>query len=246
MNKECVFIGSDVLGPAGDYMQSEVTLFFSPQASASAPVKHNTIRTLCTADGEPFVLPRGAVLARIVAVPAPYETRTKHMPEASGALLAALGNARIQVTRHEVESTSPFTLGAPMPIRVHSPEDAVAGGSDTTGWLSNECEIRVGPAHLSTGQALAVFGGYDREKGVSNPAGAAETGFTTGQTIYAHGQTEAANKAFVALPTALRGTYIDAGGTAPLVADVSITLTYRLKLTTFSVTEYMPFPPKLV
>jgi hypothetical protein len=246
MNKECVFIGSDVLGPAGDYMQSEVTLFFSPQASASAPVKHNTIRTLCTADGEPFVLPRGAVLARIVAAPAPYETRTKHMPEASGALLTALGNARIQVTRHEVESTSPFTLGAPRPIRVHSPEDVVAGGSDMTGWLTNQCEIRVGPAHLATGQTLAVFGGYDREKGVNNPAGAAETGFTTGQTMYAHEQTEAANKAFVALPTALRGTYIDAGGTAPLVADVSVTLTYRLKLTTFSVTEYMPFPPKLV
>jgi len=245
MNKECVFMGSDVLGPAGDYMQCEVALFFSPQASGAAPVKHDTVRTLCTADGEPFVLPRGAVLARIVAVPAPYETRTRHIPEASGATLAALGSAFIRLTRHEVESTSPFTLGAARPIRVHSPEDAVGGGSDMTGWLTNECDIRVGPERLATGQALAVFGGYDREKGVSNPAGNAETGFTSG-TVYAHELTEAANKAFVALPTAIRGTYYDVGGTAPLVADVCITLTYRLKLTTFSVTEYMPFPPKLV
>jgi hypothetical protein len=246
MNKECVFMGSDVLGPAGSYMQCEVALFFSPQASAAAPVKHNTVRTLCTADGEPFVLPSGAVLSRIVAMPAPYETRTKHMPEATGATLTALGNARIQLTRHAVESTAPFTLGAPRRIRVHSPEDSAGGGDDMTGWLTNQCDIRVGPAHLATGQALAVFGGYDREKGVSNPEGTAETGFTTGIALYAHESNEEDNKAFVALPTALRGTYIDAGGTAPLVADVSITLTYRLKLKTFSVTEYMPFPPKLV
>jgi hypothetical protein len=227
-------------------MQCEVALFFSPQASAAAPVKHNTVRTLCTADGEPFVLPSGAVLSRIVALPAPYETRTKHMPEATGATLTALQSAYIRLTRHAVESTAPFTLGAPRRIRVHSPEDAAGGGDDMTGWLTNQCDIRVGPTHLATGQALAVFGGYDREKGVNNPTGTADAGFTNAQTIYAHGLTEAANKAFVALPTAFRGRYIDAGGTAPLVADVSITLTYRLKLTTFSVTEYMPFPPKLV
>ena len=53
-----------------------------------------------------MTLPNQLTLSRIVAVPAPYETRTKHMPEASGALLTALGDARIKLTRHEVESTS--------------------------------------------------------------------------------------------------------------------------------------------
>ena len=250
MNKERVFVGSDMLGPAGDYQQCEVTLFFSPQASAATPVKHNTFRTLCTADGEPYVLPRGAVLSRIIAVPAPYETRTKHIPEASGATLTALDSAYIRLKRHKVESTSPFTLGTAKQIRVHSPEDAVALNADTTGWVTDECDIRVGPTRLATGQALAVFGGFpEGKRSANNPTSAStpDAGFTgSATTIYAHDSTEALTKELVAMPTALRGQYVDAGGTAPLVADVAITLTYRLPLSTFAVLEYGKFPPSLV
>lgn len=242
MNKESVFVGSDLLGPAGQYQQTEVTLYFTPQATAATPVANNTVRTLCTSDGAPFVLPRGAVLARIVAMPAPYETRGTHIPTASGATPAALNSAYIRLQRREVEKTVPFTLGAGNYIRVHSPEDATVamGTADTKGWVTNECDIRLGP-RLATGQAFAVFGGWPDTRGAINPAGT-EADFTGGgATLFAHKSTQQDTKTFINLPTAISGQY---SGSFPLESDVSVTLTYRLPLTTFTVVEYEPFPPK--
>ena len=246
MNKERVYVGSDVLGPAGEYQQTEATLYFAPHASAEAPVAGGTLRTLCTPDGAPFVLPPGAVLSRVVAVPAPYGARAAHVASASGAALAALGAAYIRLTRHAVQSTEPLAFGAAENIRVFSPEDAVPGNANTTGWITETCDIRLGPTRLATGQALAVFGGgTDGRDAAKNPVSvaAADAGFSAhAASLYAHKSGAADSASFISQPTLLRGAYV---GGAPLEFDVSVVLTYRLRLTTFTVLEFEPFPPPL-
>jgi hypothetical protein len=243
MNKERVYVGADMLGPGGDYQQTEVALYFTPQASAASPVQNSTQRTLCTSDGAPFILPSGAVIARIVAMPAPYDSRAAHAENASSAALAALETAKITLTRHPVESTDPLKFGMAEDIRVHSPEDAVTGNaSNTTGWITTACELPLGPKRLATGQALAVFGGGQDGKGAAkNPVGTPDTGFTSGP-FYAHKSTAADSASFINQPTLVRGRFT---GTVPLEYDVSVVLTYRLRLKTFTVLEYEPFPPEL-
>ena len=244
MNKERVYVGSDVLGPAGEYQQTEVALYFTPQASAEAPLANNTQRTLCTSDGAPFVLPSGAVLFRIVAVPAPYDVRGAHVASATGTTLTALGAAYIRLTRHAVQSTAPLVFGAAESIRVYSPEDAAAAGENTTGWITDACDIRLGPTRLATGQALAVFGGgTDGRDSARNPAGTPDAGFTSNATsLYAHKTSAADCASFIKQPTIVRGMY---AGAVPLEFDVSVVLTYWLKLATYTVLEFEPFPPQL-
>jgi len=244
MNKERVYFGSDRLGPEGAYQQTEIALYFAPQASADAPLASNTQRTLCTADGEPFVLPSGATLAKIVAVPAPYGARGAHVASASAATLAALSTAYIRLTRHAVQSTAPLAFGAAENIRVFSPEDAQAAtGANTTGWITDTCDLRLGPTRLATGQALAAFGGgTDGKDAARNPAGTPDAGFNNAMPLFAHKSSAADSARFIKQPTILRGLY--AGG-VPLEFDVSVVLTYRLELKTYTVLEYEPFPPQL-
>ena len=174
-------------------------------------------------------------------MPAPYETRGVHVPTTSGATQAQIDSAYIRLRRHEVESTAPFTLGAGNYIRVHAPGDVAPLNANTTGWVTDNCDIYLGPSRLATGQSLAVFGGWpEGRKGAYNPDQTADAGTSAAlTTVYAHKATLQDTVSFIKLPTVIRGQYF---GAFPLASDVSITLTYRLKLASFTVTEYEPFP----
>ena len=142
-----------------------------------------------------------------------------------------------------MQSTEPLAFGVAENIRVFSPEDAAPGAdANTAGWITDTCDIRLGPTRLATGQALAVFGGgTDGRDAARNPSGATpDAGFTNASQLYAHKASAADSASFIKQPTILRGVYV---GGAPLEFDVGVVLTYRLKLRTFTVLEFEPFPP---
>jgi hypothetical protein len=235
MNKECVYVGQSTLGGGGEYQIEEVALYFTPQASPGAAVAANTARNLCTSDGVPFIIPAGAMLTRIVAVPAPYTERGAHVPSASGAALTALNAAGIVLTRHAVTGTDPLQYGSGENIRVYSPEDAVAGNATvSTGWITESCVLPLGPVRLSTGQSLDVFyGAPDGKAGAQNPAGT-ETGFVAGAQLYAHKTSAQDSGTFIKSETLLRGRLTGAA----LESDVGVVVTYIMPLTTYNVVGY--------
>ena len=235
MNKECVFVGQSTLGGGGEYQIEEVALYFTPQASAGAAVAINTSRTLCTSDGAPFIVPAGAMLSRIVAVPAPYTERGAHVPSASGAALTALNAAGIVLTRHAVTGTDPLAFGSGEDIRVYSPDDAVNGGAVSTGWITDKCVLPLGPKRLATGQSLDVFyGAPDGKAGAQNPAGGNETGFVAGAQLFAHKTSAQDSGTFIKSETLLRGRLTGAA----LESDVGVVVTYILPLATYNVVGY--------
>jgi hypothetical protein len=237
MNKDRVDLTAErVL--SGGAIYDEVALFFSPTATLAAPVPTVGVqsrRVLCTADGEPFVLPRNATLLGARVVPYPAEHNPVYTGALSAAERAALGAPASELCRN----TDPVgrAAGTDRPIKIYAPTDP-AGGPNTMGLVTSKLVVALSKENIGVGTHYTIFG----EGRINNDQGEVDPllGMDRNQgDVFPHGNNANEHDAVVKEPCVLVGI---ARG-AQVAYDVAVVLYYRLSRTAFTVPG--DFPPNL-
>jgi hypothetical protein len=219
------------------YVYEEATLVFAPVASPTAQVASGTRRLLTLPDGEPFVLPAGAVLLSLRCVPYPADATGQY----TGALTAGQRGALPAEPRIELRRNTDVAnalAASDNPIKVFAVTE-VTGGADTRGLVTNGLVIPLTLATIGAGTQYKILG----EDSVVNVTDGPETDSqnmtrSAGQ-VFPHALTAQASDTVVNAP----GRIVGITSNGALSYDVAIVLYYRVQRASFSLREM--FPPDL-
>lgn len=219
------------------YVYEEATLVFAPVASPTAQVTAGTRRLLTLPDGEPFVLPAGAVLLSLRCVPYPADATglyTGALTAGQRALLPA--EPRIELRRNTDVTNA--LAAADNPIKVFAVTE-VTGGVDTRGLVTNGLVIPLTLATIGAGTQYKILGEDSVVNVTDGPETDAQNMTRSAGQVFPHAGTALASDAVVNAP----GRIVGITSNGALSYDVAIVLYYRVQRASFSLREM--FPPDL-